>query len=1682
MQGGRLPAAVLSAVQRGELDKLQLLSRAGHDTGLPQSSLLLDPSFGSPESIIYGRALTGATVTTERGSSSDEEEEPPDDIVHVLSTGTSINRSVTVRIGDEQKKCSKRHKNGERRGAADGSLLPTMSFIATHQPGQPQWGTMRDLVQQYRDRVLEVIQQAEADSRALHDGTDTTLIGGLKLECGDLLYKLMCEVPETTDLDFAKLGRSNDLYQLKQEIALLKQKATDLKRVNLEKDTLYLLTMAKLTRREKAIAYIRRTLYREVCLLREQLLRLKNSPVTEEDIKLFSLFDFIKVLEYAEDPDAEARLRSLNYAMPNEERLQLEINDLAAKWRSEQEQRYELQQQQHNAAATITVVEEKFQRLQKELVAHQAAVDGALDDDTSDEETRNHPEDSENAEATGANTKGRSAPAGRLSEAAGRIQALVREATEAVRRYHTASEQSQALQEAVEYKEQLQDEANRKYKNWMETVGKPGSGAFAAAQQLLAQKRGNLNSPSLRGLGNPRNRAIPLDQKSREMLIEEVKLAREQRDEFAAEVLELQMQLDQAQQGLASAVASQVATLQRQADTARTELHTVSEDLRELRQNCGYAQNKLFQTLRDYRTVPGIPLEDTDMFEEDAELPDLLVLERLLRSRLNAQRVALQRAEQASEKLRGEVDMTQQAKDRRARDEEQFTAVRDALFQAVPDNTRWLLEDALRRVAIGGAPAVNQRWVCAARAALKRGATEIEMEAPLSPALPAASGFSTNTVSPEAACQTDLDVEFEMDKTDYELFRELREDFVAWQRSRSHDIWVAWERHRDEFYDWLNGKDEPKSPGPKHGKNSDPKVNKTSPVNTNLRTDFNRASGVTPAGTKKGARKQPFPLDPQQVTRTEISGASKQSPQSPKTRLPSVPHVPKEKEREKEPRSPTPVQQVGVSDRGFERPHGRDSPPTPSVQGTDQSRPATPLLVPSSGLELRSWTRPPSAAESAVGIAGRSSSALDSGRTAGTRPPSAAQALLWHSQTTSGLHCPHCGGAVRLPASHAPLRPESPSSPSLCDGRNSPSDLETFLTQQPQVAPRQVTFMSNADKDSAPASITPPEPSSLDAAQAAAAAALNAAAAASAAVRAAADMDRVLWPVELEPPDDSAASGVASELADLARAYTSASAGPPESPEAYLHRFAGAVKGGKAWTEMDVWDRLELIARHLLQRIAVGRAVQNVGRAQAGSRPSSAGTAQAPPAESHNATVSALQAAHLRQQARVNELVALTRQHQRALTTAPPENRGSVTMPAVSRYLRESVARHQRQREEVMARLQEVIASENRLLSQLAVAEGEIHGAGTPQEYRQRASVATVGGDSLPPVEKSHQPAKGPVADLARERNGLTRQASVCSSSSVALENLVPPGRHEYSDWLPNKECASSRPVIVTLSSKTSTAKKYELPSGIDNGWKSPGPKLHEKDRSAKNDSGLPDIVGSPQGPLTKKKPKKAAITSSSASAEADSAWQRSLSPPAYEAPSIPVWEAGSATWLPRSIRWQHQRYQLQLLDVLEGIYADQQFEMRQECQDQVRLYREAVIEGRQNGGMEDPIFGRIAPMVFPTPATALIMAMGLYGADSPDARRQLEQLEQMLPDPVLYPHLVVPPLAAEGTPLGMRQRPSSPRSASLPPDRQVTDSSLQIPGKGKSRAPRITEERKALLRAEFEERFGKPLAAYRNR
>eukprot|EP00906_Rhabdomonas_costata_P010842 RCo015243 len=158
--------------------------------------------------------------------------------------------------------------------------------------------TVKGIVERSLDEVVERITDAEKMSRQLHDGIDATIIGGLKMDCLDILYRLLGEIPDV-DVDVAGYGVTSDVEKLKEQISMLKQKLMDYKGIIVERDTMIDLLRGKLLRREKAISYVRENLYREVCLLRERLLSgiPGDVPGAPQELELFSIMDFLKIAD-----------------------------------------------------------------------------------------------------------------------------------------------------------------------------------------------------------------------------------------------------------------------------------------------------------------------------------------------------------------------------------------------------------------------------------------------------------------------------------------------------------------------------------------------------------------------------------------------------------------------------------------------------------------------------------------------------------------------------------------------------------------------------------------------------------------------------------------------------------------------------------------------------------------------------------------------------------------------------------------------------------------------------------------------------------------------------------------------------------------------------------------------------------------------------------------------------------------------------------------------------------------------------------------------------------------------------------------------------------------------------------------------------------------------------------------
>eukprot|EP01063_Lacrimia_lanifica_P005380 TRINITY_DN1313_c0_g1_i1.p1 TRINITY_DN1313_c0_g1~~TRINITY_DN1313_c0_g1_i1.p1 ORF type:complete len:1445 (+),score=479.09 TRINITY_DN1313_c0_g1_i1:106-4440(+) len=134
----------------------------------------------------------------------------------------------------------------------------------------------------------------------------------------------------------ACMAPTNDVHRLQQQVTLLKQRLINMKLAVEEKDRDLTILRGRGDRHGQAVDYIRKTLYSEVCLLREELKDRNPSCTENPDVGVFSLFDFAELFQLMDgtrNPDDQ------NEAM---EKSKATIEDLIHKWKFEESLRQDM--------------------------------------------------------------------------------------------------------------------------------------------------------------------------------------------------------------------------------------------------------------------------------------------------------------------------------------------------------------------------------------------------------------------------------------------------------------------------------------------------------------------------------------------------------------------------------------------------------------------------------------------------------------------------------------------------------------------------------------------------------------------------------------------------------------------------------------------------------------------------------------------------------------------------------------------------------------------------------------------------------------------------------------------------------------------------------------------------------------------------------------------------------------------------------------------------------------------------------------------------------------------------------------------------------------------------------------------------------------------------------------------
>ncbi|KAJ9448268.1 hypothetical protein DIPPA_55223, partial [Diplonema papillatum] len=153
---------------------------------------------------------------------------------------------------------------------------------------------------------------------------------------------------------FEVLVPTDDVKQLQLQVSIAKQCIQDTRLELDRKSDRLRLVQGRLDRRAQTIIYIRSTLYREVCALREDLKQKGLCAKENPDVGVFSLFDFLRILD--EDPDKD------DAESGNEFQQQLE--KLLFRWKSEEAQRLELQSKYDEKKTEAELLQDKCAQLE----------------------------------------------------------------------------------------------------------------------------------------------------------------------------------------------------------------------------------------------------------------------------------------------------------------------------------------------------------------------------------------------------------------------------------------------------------------------------------------------------------------------------------------------------------------------------------------------------------------------------------------------------------------------------------------------------------------------------------------------------------------------------------------------------------------------------------------------------------------------------------------------------------------------------------------------------------------------------------------------------------------------------------------------------------------------------------------------------------------------------------------------------------------------------------------------------------------------------------------------------------------------------------------------------------------------------------------------------------------------
>eukprot|EP01062_Namystynia_karyoxenos_P023727 TRINITY_DN1918_c0_g1_i1.p1 TRINITY_DN1918_c0_g1~~TRINITY_DN1918_c0_g1_i1.p1 ORF type:complete len:1484 (+),score=470.20 TRINITY_DN1918_c0_g1_i1:94-4545(+) len=214
--------------------------------------------------------------------------------------------------------------------------------------------SLRDLVVETADKIGARLELAAEQTRLMgaHE-REVKLFSDVHATVDELLRDLLAEIPKDDEDLKGILLPTDDVQRLQQHVSLLKQRIYDLRILIAKKEHHNRIIRGRLQWRTRVIDYVRRTLYNEVIILREDLRQRANSK-ENPDIGVFSLFDFLKVIDAEGNSDDSSDLKH-------------QVEDLLLRWKAEEAQKLDLERRHQEAQTAMEKFREKCTQLEDSM-------------------------------------------------------------------------------------------------------------------------------------------------------------------------------------------------------------------------------------------------------------------------------------------------------------------------------------------------------------------------------------------------------------------------------------------------------------------------------------------------------------------------------------------------------------------------------------------------------------------------------------------------------------------------------------------------------------------------------------------------------------------------------------------------------------------------------------------------------------------------------------------------------------------------------------------------------------------------------------------------------------------------------------------------------------------------------------------------------------------------------------------------------------------------------------------------------------------------------------------------------------------------------------------------------------------------------------------------------------------